>query len=659
MKQLKWGSFTKTKNGEWNGLNNAAIYSFNGNIVNSFVREMFQNSIDARDKDSLDKSGKLKPLLIKINYKNIGQEDFPDFDGFYEIFKQIAGSSPNKSNTQFFNNAFKALGDKRKIPFFIYEDYNTVGLTGTDRDPEKSFNACVISEGISVKSESTAGGSFGIGKNAIYGLSQLRTVFYSSVDTDGNFVFQGKAKLASYYDSDGNTKDNKIYCGIEEEFRSIREVGFIADLADGLFTRELPGLSQYAICPIENDHWPEEFSKAILRNYWMLLEKGELEVSLYKEDELIQTIQKSNLEEMLLKYFEPDNYQPDNISPKGNPWEFYNCFKNGVEIISDNIEDLGNVKFVYNEIDNHNTNAVAFLRNDMVVYTESIWGFGSIGYSGIFLCNDDKGNEILRAMEPPTHDSFSADRLQEKHDKYSVKDGQRILNQIKELINSGLQNIKDKYTKPVEDINWLDDLLASLEGLSGSGSGDRTNQKSDEETTERMGKSVDKIIEFKTSDRNILINNENGIIEGKGGGGPKPPGSNPTSTPPRPGPNPGPTTGLSPIRELKISSRIFKTNQTKRIEETEYSVYRLKLNSLNGIQGDSDILIAQQGDSGSVVMFEIGDILNGDGQSQSFRNEYNEKGDLIGYRVNSVRVPSDLDISINEPYNSSFKIVKS
>lgn len=119
MKQLKWGSFTKTKNGEWNGLNNAAIYSFNGNIINSFVREMFQNSIDARDKDNLDESGKLKPLLIKINYKNVGQEDFPDFDGFYEIFKQIAGSSPNKSNSKFFNNAFKALGIKGRFHFLF------------------------------------------------------------------------------------------------------------------------------------------------------------------------------------------------------------------------------------------------------------------------------------------------------------------------------------------------------------------------------------------------------------------------------------------------------------------------------------------------------------------------------------------------------------
>lgn len=659
MKQLKWGSFTKTKNGEWNGLNNAAIYSFNGNIINSFVREMFQNSIDARDKDNLDESGKLKPLLIKINYKNVGQEDFPDFDGFYEIFKQIAGSSPNKSNSKFFNNAFKALGDKRKIPFFIYEDFNTVGLTGTDHDPEKSFNACVISEGISVKSDSTAGGSFGIGKNAIYGLSQLRTVFYSSVDTEGSFIFQGKSKLASYYDSAGSTKDNKIYCGIENDFKSVRDSDLIENLAGGLFTRKEPGLSQYAVCPIENELWPEEFSKAILRNYWMLLDKGELEVSLYKEDELIQTIRKSNLEEMLLKYFQPEIYQPDNIEPKGNPWEFYNCFKNGVEIISEDIVDLGNVRFMYNEIDNYNTNSVAFLRNDMVVYTESIWGFGSIGYSGIFYCNDDKGNEILRAMEPPTHDSFSADRLHEKHDKYSVKDGHRILTQVKALINSGLQSIKDKYTKPVEDINWLDDLLSSLEGITGSGSGDRTNQKSDEETTERMGKDVDKTIEFKTSDRNILINNENGTIEGKGGGGPKPPGPGPRPTPPKHGPNPGPTLGPNPTRELKINSRIFKTSQSKNIGGVDYSIYRLKLSSINGTEGDSDIVIAQQGDSGSVVMFEIGEILDGSGQTLSYRQEYNEKGDLIGYRVNGVSIPSYLDLSINEPYNSSFKIVKS
>jgi hypothetical protein len=37
---LIWGSNEEKKG--WQGLNNAAINSFNSNIINSFIREMFQ-----------------------------------------------------------------------------------------------------------------------------------------------------------------------------------------------------------------------------------------------------------------------------------------------------------------------------------------------------------------------------------------------------------------------------------------------------------------------------------------------------------------------------------------------------------------------------------------------------------------------------------------
>jgi len=146
---VRWGSFEKAKAGEWDGLNNAAIYSFNSNIINSFVREMFQNSIDARNKDlPIDlASGKLPPLKVRIEYKELLREQFPDFNGFQGIFKRVSQASPNKDNGKFFSIGSEALRTVRKIPFFIYEDYNTTGLIGEDNDPEQSFNACVVSEG--------------------------------------------------------------------------------------------------------------------------------------------------------------------------------------------------------------------------------------------------------------------------------------------------------------------------------------------------------------------------------------------------------------------------------------------------------------------------------------------------------------------------------
>ncbi len=652
---LKWGSFIKEKDGEWDGLNNAAIYSFNSNIINSFVREMFQNSIDARDKNlSPDpKTEKIPPLKIRINYKEILQNEFPDFNGFYGIFKKIAGSQPNKQHAKFFNNAFKVLGDKRKIPLFVFEDYNTYGLSGSDDDPESSFNACVISEGISVNKDATSGGSFGIGKNAIYGLSSLRTVFYSSLDTSGNYIFQGKSKLASYYDDNGKTREHKIYCGEKKDFRSIRDIKSLSDSNRQIFYRDQPGLSQYAVCPIENDNWPEEFVKAILRNYWMLLEKGELEVELLQQDKLSYVLAKNSLEKLMTEFFSPENYEPEDISPKGNPFEYYNCYKNGTCIQMHDLGQLGNVRFFYNEIADRNTNAIAYLRNDMVVYAKSVHGFGSIGYCGVFMCDSNQGNEILRAMEPPTHDSFSPDRLQEKLEGYSSSDGREILNQIRLLVKSGLQTIVDKYTKPVEDIPWLDNLLSSLKGAAGIGAGDRTNEESENETTEKIGKDVKKKLTFSSQNRNSLINDDNGEIEDNGSGDPAP---GPGPRPPRPEPRPGPKPGPKPIKKAKIRSRIFKTGKEKKIGSKKYASYRIHLTSEREIQ-NADIVISQQGDTGNVGMFEIGDVFVLGGPQLDFSEEKNKQSEIIAYRIKSLTVPSVIEFYVNEPYKSSFKLI--
>src|SRR5690606_22104298 len=152
-----------------------------------------------------------------------------------------------------------------------------------------------------------------------------------------------------------------------------------------------------------------------------------------------------------------------------NPYEFYKCFKTGKCIVNNGFPYLGSVKFHYVELENRDTNRIAYLRNDMVVYAKPVYGFGSIGYCGVFLCDDRKGNEILRAMEPPTHDSFDPDRLQDKMKDYNVRQGQDILDKIKQYVKNALQEILDQYTKPAEDIKWLDDLLASLTGIGGSG----------------------------------------------------------------------------------------------------------------------------------------------------------------------------------------------
>lgn len=89
-KKFKWGAFEKLKG--WDGLNNAAINTFNSNIVNSFIREMFQNSNDARQRDNNDE---YKKLIIEIDYLKIPKTVFPKYNELLSIIEKISEEPEN------------------------------------------------------------------------------------------------------------------------------------------------------------------------------------------------------------------------------------------------------------------------------------------------------------------------------------------------------------------------------------------------------------------------------------------------------------------------------------------------------------------------------------------------------------------------------------
>ena len=95
-------------------------------------------------------------------------------------------------------------------------DFNTTGLKGSDWDN------LVNSSGASEKAEGK-GGSFGIGKNAPFACSEFRTIFYSTLDLDGNKKSKGVSRLISFKlgqnaDNSDNLSQGTGYYGIDNSF---------------------------------------------------------------------------------------------------------------------------------------------------------------------------------------------------------------------------------------------------------------------------------------------------------------------------------------------------------------------------------------------------------------------------------------------------------
>lgn len=130
------------------GPRSASVITFSGDANDSMVKELTQNSLDARAIRDGD-------LEIKINVLDIVKTDIPDFERFHKKLMEMRDyyASINDQYTQFFETAFKSLeGDKIKV--LVFEDFLTKGLVGDDKDKKGTFRKCVNDENMSGGKES-------------------------------------------------------------------------------------------------------------------------------------------------------------------------------------------------------------------------------------------------------------------------------------------------------------------------------------------------------------------------------------------------------------------------------------------------------------------------------------------------------------------------
>jgi hypothetical protein len=195
MSQLDFYSHKANDEASNTGPRTAAILTFSGNTNDSFVKELTQNSLDAR----ADRGGNLK---IKVSCCEVPKLEIPNFTQFEKILSQMESYWNTKSDQykRFFETS-KASIKGSKVKVLVFENSLTKGLRGDDM--EGTFQSCVNNENTSSKDHSNSLGNHGIGKNSVFGYSGVHTVFYSSLNIDGEYKFKGVSKLGNYKDQDG------------------------------------------------------------------------------------------------------------------------------------------------------------------------------------------------------------------------------------------------------------------------------------------------------------------------------------------------------------------------------------------------------------------------------------------------------------------------
>lgn len=393
------------------GPNEAMSENFKKNPYASLIRESIQNSLDAVDNRD-------KPVTVSFQFKRIRNDRFPNF---FKLRKNVDGClfyyKDNQNAKDKYGPMSEYLGtflcSETQMAYLAISDFNTKGMDYIKEDTNCPFYAFVQSIGVTSKGTTSAGGSFGFGKAAYFGVSQISTILVSTKTTEGKCFFEGISSLCThrvdgvkrtavgYYDNNGGKP-------IEDIERIPRR-----------FLREGTAGTDICIMGIDDSYEESiinEMADAILRNFWLSIYKNKLIVRIEdKEKGIKKEILSDNLANLIEKRFteliDTNNRSTYNPRPYFDAVRFagisaeYRLFEASLPI-------LGRVHFYTFKFKEAN-DRISYMRAPlMLIYAKKYQT--NNGFYGVFVCDDEQGNEVLRRMENPAHDEWKENNWQRK-----------------------------------------------------------------------------------------------------------------------------------------------------------------------------------------------------------------------------------------------------
>ena len=484
----KWSAAELSRGG--GGMNNAAIQTFGGHAMKGFIREMIQNSLDASCSGTSPR--------IEIRRYEIKREDIPGFETqFREVFKAIERRW-GSGHAGFFSKA-NELFRRQRIPVLEYSDYQCVGLSGADDDPDGSFYKCVGVDGATGKQNDEALGSFGIGKNAIFALSGLRTVIYSSRNVADEVICQGVAKLADHKIS-GIAYNSQVFFGNDDALMSsIRRHEDVPDC----FRRgnSEPGLSQFALGVELDEGWMDDALDEVMTSFYPALCEGKLSVEIMDdsrgEESSNRKVNQDNLAALAKERFviAEEALKPQHVHLKRYALE-------KAEVVHKDIDDWSgaplrdalSLYLITKKVDEAGGgNQVHYTRGGMHIYSKKVDGRSvrNLGFSNciaVFVPNHREVRDVLKLMEPPRHDAWEPNRLKAKGlEEEKLVWGEKLLGKIKEFVREEFKKVVSSDPSP-EGPFKLKGLSKTLGVGSGVRSGSGPRIESDEESARTGGK---------------------------------------------------------------------------------------------------------------------------------------------------------------------------
>jgi hypothetical protein len=419
--------FPSNSKGSREGFNATGIAIFAGGLVQSFVREVIQNSLDARV--AFD-----KPVEVVFDIVSLNKNSIPELTSLkpHLALAQRAENMVQASTQEgrlFYERAISSLDSTAAARLLAVHDFNTTGLTGPTEDNGEDdqeiggWLGLVKGSGITKKDSPDALGSFGQGAKAPFAISALRTVFYFSRTSFQGALsdrFQGKSILQTMRLGDRDNSQATGYFGDPEELGPILdgEVPKWAETERAKHSQET-GTSIF----IADPHLPDrdedlwfEISVAVISNYYFAIRQGNLAVNLGDGTRLDQ----GSLESV---------FNSLNLIKKMDDKTFSEEVRDGMQSVltiheaksleADHgirVSDVFGEYFWFARVGGElQSRAVGVARKSGMLITrsaENLKVFRGVKPFDLFICvTGVQGSEILRDFENPEHNKFQFDRV--------------------------------------------------------------------------------------------------------------------------------------------------------------------------------------------------------------------------------------------------------
>lgn len=430
------------------GLANAGIETFRDAPYSGIARECGQNSLDAAS--VVD--GSASQVLLRFSSREVATSSVPGQDSLRHAMERCLAAANIRDDDKerdFFRRA-KRLLTAPSIEILQIGDTGTVGLRGP-AERGKPFHALVKSSGVSNKADNSSGGSFGIGKNAAYAISALRTVFYSTIYDQDQFLAQGKTILVSHSDAQGNPLKATGYWGADG-FKPVRDRSEVPSWLD----LDQQGTTVTAIGFVGTETWRHQVAESLVRNFFAAINRetiafdvdGQIKIGAASLEELFE-------DESVRSAAESGGHLDDLRFSR----DLYKCLQSKDAIqVEEHFEHLGRVRLRL-LVQDGLPKRIAILRNGMYI-TDNLQHFGDKfarfalqrDFVAVLEPVDSATSAVIRELENPRHDELSHERIEDRKRQSQVRSA------FRKLIAWLRDVIKSKTTTPPENTIVLDEM---------------------------------------------------------------------------------------------------------------------------------------------------------------------------------------------------------